>query len=362
MAIKKLVALNAAFTAAVGLGWTLFVPYLVSLGYSYLDVMLFFAAFFSSALFVMLFTRNWKIKNYLTLGLGTRALTFLAVTQVSHHFHLFLVAIIYSFIMTDFWVVYNSLVEKQTTKHNRAFTNSIVMGAGLFVNIIAPVAAGVIASQYGFHWAFAAGFLAMLPTIYLARGLGEKRRRIDLFPALKSNKRVQEIIFLEGFAHGASWIIPMVVTLQFVTGVVEFGAFFAYLALAGAVSALFLGKKSDKDGNRGRYITPVMVFSGIALAAAGFADSLLFWAVAMGASRFVDSIKWPFTWTLITESAKTIEEGMLVREFWLNSGRMASIMVTVACLAFFGSVQYGLVFGGAAAMLFPVAMKLRKLG
>ncbi|MFC2175054.1 MFS transporter, partial [archaeon] len=256
MAIKKLVALNAVFTLAVGLGWTLFVPYLVSLGYSHLDVMLFFATFFSASLLVMAVTRNWKTKNYLTFGLGLRALTFLAATQVSHHFHLYLIALIYSVIMTDFWVVYNSLVQNRTTHSNRAFTNSVVMGAGFLVNIIAPAAAGIIAGQYGFNWAFAAGFLAMLPAIWLARGLGEKRMHISLFKSLKSNKRLQEITFLEGFAHGASWIIPMIVTLQFITGVVEFGSFFSYLALIGAGSALFLTKKSDKGGKRGTYITP----------------------------------------------------------------------------------------------------------
>ena len=359
--MKEILGLTASFNVAVGLAWILFVPYLISLGYTALDVVLFYTVLFASSMLAMALTRNWKTKNYMTFGLTMRACTLAAAIFVSHSFHLFLIAIMFSFVLSDYWVVFNSLAEHHTKKTNRAFRNSMIMGVGPAVNIVVPLIAGLVAESHGFFWLFAVGSILMVIPIYLTRSTGEKRIKMNLLQSDSDNSRVREAVFLEGITAGTVWVIPLVITLEFVSGTFEFGAFFSYLALAGAVSALAIGRRSDHEGKRNKYIIPVMRLRGAAIILAGLANSFLMWFVAMGATRYLGSIKWPFTWTLVTESADNIEEAMLAREFWLNVGRLFSMFTTVACLMLFGSVQYGLVVGGLASIAFPTVMKFRKL-
>ena len=362
MNLKQLIGMHLSLASAVAFGWWLFVPYLASLGFTQLDIMLSLLVFFSFTLPVMAVTRNWKIKNYLMFGLGMRALCFIMALWIFHPMMLLIIGMTFTFIITDYWAVFNALFEEGTETKNRAFLNSIVMGIIPLAQIILPVTAGFLADIYGFEWLFIAGFLMMLPGIYIARKAGNKRMEYDVFKAIKANPKIREVMFLEGFADGVAWGIPLVVTLQFVSSNLEFGGFFSYLGIVGAISALLLGKRSDKKGVRWRYIKPVMWLSAAALMIAGIANNLLVWSIALGATSFLNKLEWPFTWAMVTESSKDFKSAMIAREFWLNAGRMSSLLLAIGCLVFLGNVQLGLVIGSFGFLLFPYFMKKRRLG
>lgn len=354
--------MHTGLAIAGSLGWVLVVPYFFSLGFNELDILLYFISFFTVPLITLSITRNWRIKNYLTFGLGVRALCFIAAMWIVHPIQLMLIGAMFSFIISDYWTIYNTLVEDQTVKGNRAFINGIVMSIIPLVNIVTPVIAGAIADRYGFFWLLLIGFLLMLIPIYLARGMGEKRMLIDLFRAEHNNKHIREIMFLEGFADAAGWMIPAFVTLQFISNNFEYGSFFSYLALVGAVSGILLGRRSDRTGERGKYIVPVMLINGIGMIIAGFANSFLLWVVGLSIYKFFVQIEWPFTWAMITDSAKGIGDAMIAREFWLNSGRVSLVALTSIWVFYSGELQFGLVIGGLAFLVFPVFMKIKKLG
>ncbi len=347
---------------AVSIGWSLIVPYFLSLGFSEMDVLMYFITSFAVPLIVLPVVRNWRIKNYLTFGLSMRALCFLGAMYIVSPIQLVLIGAMFSFIITDYWVIYNTLVEDKTVRGNRAFINSIAMSILPIINVFGPALAGVVADSYGFRWLLLTGFLIMLIPIILSRKMGEKRILLDLARAEHNNWHIQEMMFFEGFANAAGWAIPMFVTLRFVSSNFEFGSFFSYLALIGIASALLLGKHSDRSGKRKEYLFPIMVLNGIGLIIAGTAGSFALWALGLSMYAFLIRIEWPFTWAMVTDSAKGVSDAMLAREFWLNSGRMSLLVLTGIWMAFFGDIQAGLVLGGIGYLLFVVFMWARGIG
>ena len=185
---------------------------------------------------------------------------------------------------------------------------------------------------------------------------------MDISRADKNNKIIREVMFLEGFANAAAWVIPMFITLQFVTNNFEYGSFFSYLALVGAISAIVLGRKSDKTGKRAKYIAPIMMFNGIALVIAGLAGDFVTWSIALGANSFLTRLEWPFTWAMVTDVAKGIGDAMIAREFWLNAGRTTCLLIITAMMLLNIDMQLGLIVGGMGSLAFPLFMKKRRLG
>ena len=362
MKLRELLTMQTSFSLAASFGWALIVPYFISLGYSQIDVLMYTLSFFTFSLITLQFTRNWKIKNYLTFGLIMRTITFLVAMKVVHPLQLMLIGIFFSFIITDYWIIYNRLIQDTTKKTNRAFISGITMSIFPIVGIVAPVMAGYVADNFGFFWLLLGGALLMPIPIYLSRKMSDKRMLINLCRAEHNNPQIREIMFIEGFADASSWVIPPFVILTFVTSNLEFGSFFSYLALVGAVSAILLGRRSDREGKRGKYIVPIVLINGLALIVAGLSNSLLMWAIALSVNSLVKQVEWPFTWAMVTDSAKGIGDAMIVREYWLNAGRMCLIVLTIATVVFMGDIKYGLIIGGFAYSLFPVFMKLRKLG
>ncbi len=362
MKLRQLLGMHTSLSAAVGFGWALIVPYFISLGFNEVDILLYFLSFFTFPLIWFRVTRNWKIKNYLTFGLMTRATCFILAMSVTESWHMILVGIFFSFIMTDYWAVYNTLVEDNTKKENRAFINSLVMGIVPVVNMFTPIVAGYIADQHGFFWMLATGFVLMSIPVALSRGMSSKRMLMNLWRANHNNRHIYEVMFLEGFSNAAGWAIPMFVTLKFVTTNMEFGTFFSYLALLGVISSLILSKRSDKKGQRRKYITPVMIMNGIGLIIAGFADSFLMWTIGLSIYNIFLRIEWPVTWAMVTESTRSIGDAMIAREFWLNVGRATMIAITTLAVVSNLDIQFSLVIGGIGYLLFPVFMKFRKLG
>jgi len=77
MELKRLFGITASFHASIGVGWTLFVPYLLSLGYTMLDALLFFTSMLAFTLVILSLARDWKTRDYLTIVLAGAASSFL---------------------------------------------------------------------------------------------------------------------------------------------------------------------------------------------------------------------------------------------------------------------------------------------
>jgi len=360
MDVKRLLTMQAILSVAMTLAGAMFVPYLVSLGYTSLEIVLLYVVYFAVPVGMLALARNWRIKNYMLFGLAVRAASYLLMIWADQPL-MILATSVSAIMITDYWVIFNTLYEESTRKGNRVFLNNAALSLFPIAGMFIPIIAAWLADTQGYWILFVGGVVLMLPAFYIAAKAGERRINIDLLKADRENTRIREVVLLEGFADGTIWIVPSLVTLTFVTGNIEFGAFFSYLGLAGVASAFIMGKLSDQSGKRHSYISVITILHGIALLVSGFANTLWVWALAMGADTILDRLQWPFTWALTAETGADTASIMVAREFWLNVGRLIASVATVACFFVLGNVQQVFILGGIALLFYPVFMRLRKL-
>ena len=142
----------------------------------------------------------------------------------------------------------------------------------------------------------------------------------------------------------------------------QYGAFLAFLGIMAGVASVMAGRWSDKVQDRK---LPLVVSTlGVAvftLAASFTHGDLVWWSLTVGMAYFFLYMMMAFTFTIVTELGKGIDDTMGMREVMLNAGRVGGGCVFIASLLLDVDLVWPLALASAVAVLMLIGY-LREMG
>jgi hypothetical protein len=355
---RKMLLQQALFAFAVNFGWVLILPWILQNGFSQAEAILYFAVAYGSTIVFLLQRRRVETRRAMLLGLFARFLTFVLILHFLHPLQLYVVAILFGVLFSEFWLSFNTLFEARTTRSNRAFLNSGLLLVWEAAGVLLPGLAGVAAVAFGMQALFAVGGVAMVLSMLVAASIRARSEYVlDLPAALRDIAGVRTLVLAQGVWQGVTIPVVSLVSFQLVAGVLEFGLFFSYLGIAGALAALVLAKLSDQLRRRIEFAAFSVLLAALFTITAGFSESFPVWAASTGLMYFFVAIMNPFAWTVAADVTPKLYEAMTGREFLLNLGRMLGGLVSLAAL-FLGELQSAMFLAGLVLLAYPARLLL----
>ncbi len=342
-------------------GWTLAPFYFVKVGYSFLDIALYFALSFSTSMFAIMALKNSRSDKLMRAGLILKIVIFVMTAYIYVKPLLFISGIFWGFMSIFYWVPMNIHFFKFRTAGKNASHVGLFFALWPILGAIIPAIAGIAAERYGMNFVFFSSALLLLPAILLSLGMKRPEALQFNFKKFTENtKGVKSILFLQGIWEGIDWLAVPLVTLSFVSGVVDFGAFYSYLGFFGIVAFFIAGRASDKSGKRAIFLYPVTIAMALSTILSGMSSTFFAWGVFRGAVSFLVNLFSPFALTVVVDTSKNIEDSMISREFFLNFGRALGTVIVALMLIASVPIQHVLVVSGAILLLHPLFLREKK--
>ncbi|UCE90897.1 MAG: hypothetical protein JSV90_05575 [Methanobacteriota archaeon] len=347
--------------------------YLIREGHSYLDcaIFIFISAGVPTALIA--FASRPILKNFpasITTALVCLALYYVSLMLLDG-WHLVLIPPLFfgTYIVT-FWVPYFALIMHITSSKKR--------GAGIgayflifpLLTTVAPLLGGLIITYHSYQMLFGTGAAVTLANLfYVSRFkiLWRIRRRIiipELLQSLKLNLvgrfhvdldlrgvdwRMCSPLFAEGVQDGVFWVAIPVISFEFAKNEAALSGYLSLFALWGAVATVALGYLSDRLRDRSSIVRIGATFGGVSVLFAAYSGTPEEYLTAISIAYFWIAMIPSFLFTMLVDKLERYKKkGVLLREFFLNSGKLLGVGIVIAALVLGYDLTGTLVVAGVA--------------
>jgi len=312
------------------------------------------ALYFLSAITVNLILRKIYSKKGWQVSLILSMISILLITNIKVIQQYYLSNLIVGSTIVFFYVSYNIAHFKLTPKHRTGFSSAIFFSLSPMVSLVAPIAAGFIASfNYLYIWILSGFF-------FLASFLFSKRQynfEIKYKISLKEVKPTLVFIILQSLWEPLIFTVIPIFSLFFIKSPLYFGVYMSYLSLMSIIANLTLGKLTDKLQKRIIFLYPLTLT--MALATFLFPQALtkmVWWVIITGIIQFFAPLFWNLTTSMFIDTTKDIETGFITRELLLSIGRMTSIILIAINFYFQPKPTYIFYYLGFTMLFFPLAL------
>lgn len=329
--ISKTYLVQVAFSLSEAIGYYLLFFYLYQIGHSFLEIISQSILFFSMPILYILFAKSFKTRNNIFISFGLGLIAYFIVYSLLPSLWLYVFAILRGFVLIFFYLGYNINIFSLIKKEDSAFSAGIYYSIFYILGIILPALAGFIAESFGIKKVFIVGAILLVLPAYFATRIKNIRIDYKINDAVKSLKKVNILIFIEGIWESVPYMAIGLYTLYFLQTPMKYGLFFSYLSFVGVIATLIFTKISDKLKKRTIFIYPLSVLLGIFTLFLFFAHDFQTWAILTGILGFLSVLTFPFMITVVLDKQRTVAEGMISRELFLNLGRvLGSIFLSLA--------------------------------
>lgn len=359
----RLYAIQFFYVVSHVFGWTLSSLYFVSVGYSFLDIAIYFAMSFITSVLTIIALKDFHSTRLMRAGLILKFLVFATAAYIYINPLLLVSEIMQGMMSIFYWMPMNIHFFRHKKEGKNASHSGLYFIMWPIVSTILPAVAGIVADKYGMATVFFSAAALVVPAIalsFMAKESSHIHISFDRFT--EHTKGIKTLLFLQGIWEGIDWTVVPLVTLSFVTGVVGFGAFYSYLGFFGIVAFFIAGRASDKMKKRAIFLYPVTIAMAICTILSGLSATFFAWGVFRGAVSFLVNIFSPFCMTVVVDTSKSLEESMIAREFLLNFGRALGAAIVALMLAMSLPIQHALVVSGAILLLHPLFLREKKKG
>ncbi len=259
-----------------------------------------------------------------------------------------------------FWVPFNILYF-ELGKGKEASLSSLYFAINPLFGILFPVIGGVIAQFQGFGLVFFLAlilYLILIPVAYLS--IERRTFSYSLHSCLPDLKGFRTLIFIEGIYGGGIASSVAVISLFYFTKPSELGAFISATTLLSLVASFIISKVSDKSGKRKSFIALSGSALGLATTAAVLATTAIGWASAISLRNFVSALFYPFTTAIIMDKKLNLESTMVAREWLLNYGRVAGIIIVLFSSIVLSDIHLSLPLLGLVILFYPLIIAGKK--
>ena len=339
--------------------------YLHQIGFTNLEIALFSTLEYFGAFLVLFFLKTVDFKKIITAATILKSILLLMFVNFIRGFEtiqLYLIALSLGVVIFTFWVPFNIKYFGLGNNKNNAFMGSILFMLWPLMNMFLPGIAGYAVNSYGFKFLFivsaAINLLAIFCIKWSDNGLVLK---FNLKNALENTKGVKTLMSLEGLFQGILWTAIPLATISYFGNAIDYGLFFSYLGLFGAIASVFLSRLSDNMKNRTSFIYPVALLLGLSAILTGFATTLIVWAIANAFLVFFATVFGPFQTAVVLDKSKNLVDSMASREFFLNFGRTGGGVIAIFSLLLFEKSEYSLLVAGLSVFVYALVIRKKKL-
>lgn len=347
--------------------------YLIREGHSYLDCAIFI--FISAAVptLLMAFASRPILKNFpasITTALICLALYYLSLMFLHGWQLVFIPPLFFGTYIATFWVPYFALIMHITSRKKR--------GAGIgayflifpLLTTVSPLMGGFIITYHSYQMLFAVGAaIALADLFYVSRFkiLSRIRRRIiipELLQSLKLNLvgrfnvdldlrgidwRISSALFAEGVQDGIFWVTIPVISFEFAKNEAALSGYLSLFALWGAIATVALGYLSDRLRDRASIVRVGATFGGISVLFAAYSASPEEYLTAISIAYFWIAMIPSFLFTMLVDKLERYKKkGVLLREFFLNGGKVLGVGIVIVVLVLGFDLIGTLVVAGVA--------------
>lgn len=339
--------------------------YLFQIGFTNLEIAIFSTLQYFGAFMTLFFIKTVNFKKISTLSIILKSfylLLFIVFINGFELIQLYLIAILAGIVLFLFWVPYNVKFFSFGNNKNNAFMSSILFLLWPILNMFLPGIAGYAINSYGFKFIFIVSAIINLLAIFCIKWSdNDLVLKFNLKNALKNTKGVKTLLYLEGFFQGILWTAIPLATISYLSNAIDYGLFFSYLGLFGAIASIFLSRLSDKIKNRTSFIYPVALLLGISAIFTGFATTFIVWAIANALLTFLATVFSPFQTAVVLDKSKNLVDSMASRELFLNFGRTSGGIIAILSLLLFSKSEYSLLLAGGSVFVYAIVMRGKKL-
>lgn len=332
-----------------------FIPfYFKEQGFSMASIIFMYTLLASVGMLFIPFCRNFSVRTYFIASfvIFSSALASLAFLPSNISFYVY--AILLGFNLIIFWLPLNYLFFLKSSKETNGVDSSLYMVAPGLIAMILPLFGAVVAASFGYTWLFGlAALLYLFPILYVYKKIPEEKiRTVPFWKGVMNFKGLKTITLLEGALQHFSGIVLMVYALLFLKTNLEVGYYLSYLGLLGFAMGMLLSKYSDKTQKRKSFIFVLFILMALSIAVLPLVKESIHWFIAVGAFSIIYTISSPLRLAVSLDVRVADMSFWKTREFFLNVGRAATLLLTVLLFTF---QQYFLVFAlfGAIALAYP---------
>lgn len=358
--INSLVRIFLMWSLGIALGSSMLYPYLLGIGFSTLDILIFFSiAYFVPSIF-LLFTGKMNAERILLWGLLATGLGYLLLGIFGGYIGLAALLVLGGMSFAFFWAPFNALWFEEG-KWGNAFQGAVYYGILVVIGILGPVLGGVVVDYFGYLAVFVLAGIVIGIAGFVSRKLGKGRGvLLGARKGLEAISGFKTLLFFEASAIFGFQVLTFVVTLEYFTKPLDYGIFLTATALIAVVLSLLFAKISDEKKRRREFLVLSSLGLGVSLVLAAFAFELWLWFAAMVVVGFFKGVFSPFPIALLLDKKKDLRSAMYGRELIFNSSRFITAVVSVGLYLLTGSVRIPMMFTGLCAIAFALVFEFSK--
>lgn len=280
----------------------------------------------------------------------------LLLIRITGSLQFYLSAVLSGCSLTFFFILYNVAHFQKTEQKNIGKSSALMFSLFPAINIAAPLLAGFLA-QINSLFLWIGSFVSFLITIFLVSKQANIEVSYTVKKALAELKPTRLLIFLEGIWEALPFAIVPIYTLYFIQTPAFYGTFLAYLAGAGLVANLVLGRFTDKVQKRAVFLYPITI--SLALITFLFpttTQNIFYWALAAGAIQFLLPLFWNLTTAMIVDTSPNLILAIPGRELTLASGRILGVFLVFLSFSLEKTPHYIFFILGVVMLLYPATL------
>ena len=347
-----LILIESLVTIAGTLAGAFSIVFLINSGYTLFESSLFYLQGFGWAAVLCLCIARFGYKNpkhWMALGIMVQSAFYLSFMFLNGYWLLFLAPLFFGFYIVGFWVPYNILMLRQTSKENRGEMIGYFFLVFPVIGLASPIIGGYMIEDIGYGLLFGCAFITLLcnAILILMSGSTKAKPMKGKLTIKGMGKGLAAGLFFQGGQEGVWWTMVPLISMLFIIGEKNLGYLFALFNLAGGIASIAVARISDRRGFRHRYvrigaIACVPLIFGIAIA-----PTMTWYLVLAGGIYLVQPMLQILLFAMATDR---MEENFvscsITRELLLNSGRILGGVLVALALLWTGDVRLAYAISG----------------
>ena len=224
--------------------------------------------------------------------------------------------------------------------------------------MVLPLFGAAVANSFGYPWLFGlAALLYLFPILFIYKKIPQENiTTVPFKEGVRNFKGLKTISMFEGSLQHFSGVVLMVYALLFLKTNIEVGYFLSYLGLLGFVIGMVLSRYSDKTQKRKLFIFVLFTLMSLLIFFLPVVTKKAYWFAAVGLFNVIYTISSPLRLAVTLDVRAADMSFWKTREFFLNVGRAATLLITVVL---FTLEQYFLIFAlfGSIALAYPFLVR-----
>ncbi len=358
--LLDLILIESLVTIAATLAGAFSVVYLVNSGFSLFESSLFYLQAFVWAAILCVCVARFGYSNpkkWMAMGVLVQSGFYMSFAALDGYWLLLVAPLFMGLYFVGFWIPFNILMLRQTTKRNRGEMIGYFFLVFPVIGLASPIIGGYMIEGIGYGLLFGCAFVTLLcnAILIMMSGSTESGPMKGKLTLQGMGKRLAAGLFFEGGQEGVWWTAVPLISMLFITGEKDLGYLFALFNLSGGIASIAVARVSDRRGFRHWYVRIGSVACIPLVLGIAWAPEYSVYLVLAGCIYLVQPMLQILLFAMATDRMeRRLTSCSVTRELLLNAGRILGGGAVAAILLWTGDIR--LAFAASALMFLGMVL------